>query len=233
MEIQHVLFLPDGNGRWARQRGLKREEGHLAGVKRLPEIIEECLSQQIHYASFFLFSTENWGRSPAEVEGIFKVLEQLIVESVETWHQQGVRFRHLGHLHRIPLSLRQAIAFATRETRSHQALTVSFAIDYGGRDDLISAMQQMRVADLPSEQITEKQVTSYLSSADLPDPDLLIRTGNRLRISNGFLWELAYTELWFTEVLWPDFGREAFRQALEDVRSRQRTFGKVLGNDTW
>ena len=225
--LQHVLFILDGNGRWASRRELPREEGHAAGAKNITNIIYESVRQHIRYISLFVFSTENWKRPEREVKGILKTLRDCLASNLLDWHAHGVRIQYIGQLQRVDPDLQDLINYSRDLTRDNTVITVSLVLDYGARSDIVAALRHIVQEHIPLEDITEQTIASYLSTAGVPDPDLVIRTGGRFRISNVFLWELSYSELWFTDVLWPDFGPEHLRDAINDFYGRPRTFGNV------
>jgi undecaprenyl diphosphate synthase len=225
--LQHVLFILDGNGRWASRRELPREEGHAAGAKNITTIVYECIEHSIQYMSLFVFSTENWKRPEKEVKGILKALADCLSSNLLDWHAHGVRIQYIGQLQRMDPHLQDLINYSRDLTQDNTVITVSIILDYGARSDIVAAMRHIVRERIPVEDITEQTVASYLSTACIPDPDLVIRTGGRFRISNVFLWELSYSELWFTDVLWPDFGPEHLRDAIDNFHGRPRTFGNV------
>jgi len=225
--LQHILFILDGNGRWATLRGLPREEGHAASIKNITDIVYECIRQHIRYISLFVFSTENWKRPEKEVKGIHKAISDGLASNLLDWHAHGVKIQYIGQLQRVDPHLQDIINYSRDLTRENTVITLSIVLDYGARSDIVSAMRHIVQEHIPLENITEQTIKSYLSTAEVPDPDLVIRTGGRFRISNVFLWELSYSELWFTDVLWPDFRPEHLRDAINDFYGRPRTFGNV------
>jgi len=221
----HIAIITDGNGRWAQQRRLPRFEGHRAGVESLRSAIE-CLNEyQINYVSVYSFSTENWKRPEAEIAGLFQLLEESIDKETVELHKQNVRLRHLGRLDGLPPHLQQAVTRAIELTKNNTGMTLSFAFNYGGRNEILNAVRHLVAEGVPPQEITEELFSRYLYTAGLPDVDLLIRTGGELRISNFLIWQAAYSEYYFTEVLWPDFGRKEIEKALLVYSQRQRRFG--------
>ena len=221
----HIAIITDGNGRWAQQRRLPRLEGHRAGVESLRSAIE-CLNEyQINYVSVYSFSTENWKRPEAEIAGLFQLLEESIDKETVELHKQNVRLRHLGRLDGLPPHLQQAVTRAIELTKNNTGMTLSFAFNYGGRNEILNAVRHLVAEGVPPQEITEELFSRYLYTAGLPDVDLLIRTGGELRISNFLIWQAAYSEYYFTEVLWPDFGRKEIEKALLVYSQRQRRFG--------
>ncbi len=221
----HVAIIMDGNGRWAERRGLPRIDGHQAGVDNIHRVVA-CLNRHhIRYVTLYGFSTENWNRPEDEVNALFQLLEERIEAEAARLHQHGVRIRHLGRLDRISPVLRQRIRNAVKLTRNNDGMTLSIAFDYGGRDDILEAVRRLIAEGISSQVINEDLFNSYLYTAGLPEVDLIIRTGGELRTSNFLLWQAAYSEYYFTRVLWPDFGRRQIERALLSYSQRQRRFG--------
>jgi undecaprenyl diphosphate synthase len=221
----HIAFIMDGNGRWAEQRGLPRLEGHRAGIENTRSVIK-CLGEyHIKYVTLYSFSTENWNRPKNEVNGLLKILGESIEKETAELHKNGVRLRHIGRLERLPQSLILAIEMAIELTKNNTEMTLSLAFDYGGRTEILDAVCNIIAKDIPPQDINEKLFNSYLYTADLPDVDLVIRTGGDLRISNFLLWQSAYSEYYFTKVLWPDFNAREVEKALTSYSRRQRRFG--------
>lgn len=221
----HVAFIMDGNGRWAEKRGLPRLEGHRAGLEATRTLIRHLGERKIKYATLYSFSTENWNRPRDEVDGLLQMLEESIHQQVAELHQAGVRIRHLGRLDRLPQHLRQAIEEAIRLTSNNAKMTLSLAFDYGGRPEILNAVKNIIADGVPSKDVDEKLFSSYLYTADLPEVDLVVRSGGDLRISNFLLWQSAYSEYYFTDVLWPDFNSRELDKALLAYSRRQRRFG--------
>ncbi len=223
----HVAIIMDGNGRWAKQRGLPRLEGHQAGVQNVRPVIK-CLNQyQIKYVTLYSFSTENWNRPEDEVTGLLHLFEESIHKYVSELHENGIKLRHLGHLDKFPQSLQSAINKAIELTKNNTRMTLSFALNYGGRLEILDAVRHIIAEGIPLEKIDEKLFNSYLYTAGLPDVDLLIRTGGEFRISNFLIWQAVYSEYYFTEVLWPDFNQKELKKALLAYSQRQRRFGRL------
>jgi undecaprenyl diphosphate synthase len=221
----HIAFIMDGNGRWAEQRGLPRLEGHRAGIENTRSVIK-CLGEyHIKYVTLYSFSTENWNRPKNEVNGLLKILGESIEKETAELHKNGVRLRHIGRLERLPQSLILAIEMAIELTKNNTEMTLSLAFDYGGRTEILDAVCNIIAKDIPPQDINEKLFNSYLYTADLPDVDLVVRTGGDLRISNFLLWQSAYSEYYFTKVLWPDFNAKEVEKALTSYSRRQRRFG--------
>lgn len=221
----HVAFIMDGNGRWAKQRGLPRLDGHRAGVENIRPIIE-CLNQyQVKYATFYGFSTENWSRPEDEVRGLLHLFEEAINKETLELHNRGIRLHHLGRLEELPQWLQLAINKAVELTKNNTGMTISFALNYGGRIEILDAIRHLIAEGISPQHIDEKLFNSYLYTAGLPEVDLVIRTGGELRISNFLIWQAAYSEYYFPKVLWPDFGKKDIDKALLSYSQRQRRFG--------
>ena len=222
---KHVAIIMDGNGRWAQERGLPRLEGHRVGVESLRTVIE-CLSEyQIRYLTLYGLSTENWKRPEEEITSLLNLLEEIIDEESTELHKRGLRLRHLGRLDGLSDYLKQTVARGIELTKSNPGMTLSFAFNYGGRTEILDAVRQLIAEGVSPQKIDEKLFNSYLYTAGLPDVDLVIRTGGELRISNFLMWQAAYSEYYFTEVLWPDFDRKEVEKALLSYSQRQRRFG--------
>lgn len=221
----HIAIILDGNGRWAQQRGLPRTEGHRAGIEAVRSTIQ-CLNEyQIKYVTLYSFSTENWKRPQDEVNGLFQLLEEIIDKEAAELHRQGVRIRHLGRLDGLSPHLQQAIKRAIELTKNNPGMTLGLAFNYGGRIEILDAVRQVIAEGIPPQKIDEKLFERYLYTTGLPEVDLVIRTGGELRLSNFLVWQAAYAEYYFTEVLWPDFNQEETEKALLAYSQRQRRFG--------
>ncbi len=223
----HVAIVPDGNGRWAEQHGLPRLAGHRAGVKIMRSMIEYLNDYQIKYVTLYGFSTENWNRPEDEVKGLFRVLEERIGKDVPKLHKKGIKVRHLGRLEELPTWLQKSIKNAEELTKNNTGMTLSLAFNYGGHIEIVDAVRRIVVEGIPSEKIDEKLFSSYLYTAGLPDVDLLIRTGDELRLSNFLIWQTAYSEYYFTQSLWPDITKEDIDKALLAYSQRERRFGAL------
>jgi undecaprenyl diphosphate synthase len=228
---QHVAIIMDGNGRWAKQRGLPRLAGHREGIINVHRVVEILLEYGVKYLTLYIFSTENWKRPKIEVEGIFHILTERIDGEVEFAQQRNIRICHLGKLDELPLEMKNKIKHALELTKSNKAMTVSLALNYGGRSEIIEAVQHLNRDGIPAKNIDETLFSQYLHTTGIPDPDLIIRTGGEMRLSNFLLWQAAYAELYFTNVLWPDFNRHEVDKALEAYGRRQRRFGSVTPSD--
>ena len=228
---QHVAVIMDGNGRWARARGLPRVAGHKKGVDSVRKLVSACGRKGIAQLTLFAFSSENWRRPPDEVSWLMALFVSLLEREVKNLHHNQVRLRVIGDLCAFEPNLRNLIQNAESLTSINQGLKLTIAANYGGRWDLLQAMRSMLAAKpglaQNPEKIGEEDFSAFLTMADSPEPDLFIRTGGEQRISNFLLWHLAYTELYFTETLWPDFDEQSFDLALESYRARERRFGRT------
>ena len=217
----------DGNGRWALKRGLPRLAGHHAGTENLRRIIRACVEFGIKYLTIYAFSTENWGRPREEVDGLMRILEDVIEKELNELNDQGVQIRHLGRLDQLSPRLQKKVVQAVASTKQNSRLVLNVAFNYGGRDELVQAIQQIIRDGVPAEDISPELVNRYLYTAGVPDPDLIIRTSGELRISNFLIWQAAYSEWYVTPIFWPDFGPEEFRKALDEYIQRDRRYGRV------
>jgi undecaprenyl diphosphate synthase len=222
---EHVAIIMDGNGRWAKQRRLPRLEGHRAGVENMRAVISHFNRLKVKYLTLYGFSTENWNRPQEEIDGLLSLLQEIIDEETQKLHQQGVRIRHLGQLERLPPKLQEAIKRAADLTRNNTGLNFSFAFNYGGRTEIVDGVRRIITEGVPADKIDEKMFSSYLYTADMPEVDLLIRTGGELRVSNFLIWQAAYSEYYFTDILWPDFNEQEVDKALLAYSQRHRRFG--------
>jgi undecaprenyl diphosphate synthase len=217
----------DGNGRWAKKRGLPRVLGHNAGGDNIRPVVKIFGSYGVEYLTLYMFSTENWNRPRIEVAGLLSLLARKIDQETQAFHQENVRLVHLGRLDRLSQKLREKVQGAVELTKNNTGLTLCLAFDYGGRDEIVQAARRIASAGIADDNIDESLFVRYLYSPDIPDPDLVIRTGGESRLSNFLLWQAAYSELYFTPVLWPDFGREDIEEALSEYKRRQRRFGGI------
>jgi len=228
---RHVAIIMDGNGRWAAERGLPRHLGHREGMKAVREVISGAVDAGIEILTLFAFSTENWNRPRQEVSALMKLLQVYARREREELVRQGVQVHVLGELSRVDQATREAVDAIVRETRGGGALRLNLMISYGGREELVRAArllaERVRKGEIGTDDIDERLVEDVLFTRDLPPPDLLIRTSGEYRISNFMLWQLAYTELHITSVLWPDFDRESLYEAVLDYQRRDRRFGRV------
>ncbi len=223
----HIAIIMDGNGRWAMSRGLPRLEGHRAGTENLRQIIKACIEFGIRYLTIYAFSTENWGRPKEEVEGLMKIFEDVIDKELQELHDQGVQLRHLGRLDRLDPAFREKVSNALAYTRNNSRLVLNIAFNYGGRDEIVNAIQGIIRDGVKPEEVTNETVNKYLYTAGSPDPDLIIRTSGELRGSNFLIWQGAYSEWYFPPVYWPDFDKEQLHLAIEEFKRRDRRFGRL------
>lgn len=224
---RHVAIIMDGNGRWAKQRGLPRIEGHRAGAKNVRKVARAFADHGVKYLTLFAFSTENWDRPKEEVTGLLHLLSQSIDEEIQRFHQANIKLVHIGKPDRLPLELKRKVKSATELTKDNTEMTLCLAFDYGSRSEIVDAVRCIKEGNVSLEGISETIFSSYLDTADIPDPDLLIRTGGEFRLSNFLLWQVAYSELYFTPVSWPDFNEKEIEKALLDYKQRQRRFGNL------
>jgi undecaprenyl diphosphate synthase len=223
----HIAIIMDGNGRWALARGLPRMAGHRAGTENLRRVIEACIEFGIPYLTIYAFSTENWGRPEEEVQGLMKIFEDVIDRELQELHDQGVQLRHIGRLERLDPVFREKVLRALEFTRNNTRLILNVAFNYGGRDEIVNAIQHMIQDQVKPEEVSVELVNQYLFTAGVPDPDLIIRTSGELRGSNFLIWQGAYSEWYFPPVYWPDFDREQLRLALEEYSHRERRYGRI------
>jgi undecaprenyl diphosphate synthase len=230
---RHVAIVMDGNGRWAKQRGLARTEGHKAGEEALYDVVEGALDVGLEWLTVYAFSTENWKRPPSEVRFLLHFNRTLLRNRRDDLHTRGTRIRFLGRRAgwRIPKAVLKDMEDAEALTKNNRRLTFTIAFDYGGRTEIVDAVKKLLEerarGKLRGERLTPDSISRRLYRPDMPDPDLLIRTGGEMRISNFLLWQAAYAELWFTPIYWPDFNREHLYEAIRDYQKRDRRFGAV------
>jgi undecaprenyl diphosphate synthase len=228
---RHIAIIMDGNGRWAQKRFMPRVVGHQAGVKTVRKIVEYCVQEKIQVLSLFAFSSENWRRPPEEVSLLMKLFSATLQTQIEKLHRNNIKLLCIGDRAAFPVALQEKIAQGEAKTQHNDGLILVIAANYGGRWDMCQAAQQVlekiTSGQLQDTRITEELINQHLSTAGLPEPDLFIRTGGEQRISNFLLWQLAYTEFYFTPTLWPDFGQSSLAEAIESFRLRQRRFGRT------
>lgn len=228
---RHVAMIMDGNGRWALQRGLPRLAGHKAGTENLRRVIRATVEFGVKYLTIYAFSTENWGRPPEEVQGLMFILQDVIDRELGELNTQGVQLRHIGRLERLDPKIQKKVLDAIELTKNNEKLVLNVAFNYGGRDEIVYAMQRIIKDGIPAEAVTDELVNQYLFTAGVPDPDLIIRTSGELRVSNFLIWQAAYSEWYITPTFWPDFDKEEYRRALEDFANRDRRYGKVSSGE--
>jgi undecaprenyl diphosphate synthase len=221
----HVAIIMDGNGRWAKQRGLPRLAGHRAGTNNIRHVLDTFRKYKVKYLTLYAFSTENWNRPESEVKGLIHILGQMIKRETMNLHRNGVRLCHLGRLDGLSPMLQRKVQEAIELTKDNTSLNLSVAFNYGGRAEILDAVRRILAQGLSPENIDETLFSKYLYTADLPDPDLIIRTAGEMRLSNFLLWQTAYSEFYATPTLWPDFGPEDIETALAAYSQRQRRFG--------
>ncbi|MDP9313179.1 MAG: isoprenyl transferase [Chloroflexota bacterium] len=224
---QHIAIIMDGNGRWAKQRGLPRAMGHRAGTENIRRIVQECKDRGVLYLTLYAFSTENWNRPGPEVHALMTILGEFIDRETRDLHREGVRIRHLGNMAGLSERLQQKVRYALDLTQHNTALTLAVAFNYGGRADVVQAVQQIIAAGVPAEAVTEELISAHLYTRGMPDPDLIVRTAGEFRLSNFLIWQAAYAEYYSSPVFWPDFGAEELRQAIAAYGQRERRFGAL------
>ena len=230
---RHVAIIMDGNGRWAKARGLPRIKGHEEGAQSVRTIIRACRSAGVEYLTLYAFSVENWVRPPSEIQGLMDLLVRFLAECEHELHENQVRLRVIGRLADLPWLVQRELKRVMKETASYEAGQLILALSYGGRTEIAHAARQIarraKAGELDPDSVDEKTVAAHLYAPDVPDPDLLIRTSGEMRISNFLLWQVSYAEIYVTKTLWPDFREEEFRLALDEYARRQRRFGDIEG----
>lgn len=226
---RHVAIIMDGNGRWAQRRGYNRIRGHQEGAESVRAVVRLSRELGIPYLTLYAFSEENWQRPPLEVQALMQLLGRYLQQEIGEMQENQISFRAIGDLRKLPAKIQQQLAQTSAATAAGQALTLTLALSYGGRSEIVEAARRLALqvaqGSLSPQEITRELFARHLYTHDLPDPDLLIRTSGEYRISNFLLWQLAYTELYFTECLWPDFREEEFLLALLEYQRRERRFG--------
>jgi undecaprenyl diphosphate synthase len=226
----HIAVIMDGNGRWARSRGLPRLAGHRAGTENLRRVIEACVEFGVKYLTIYAFSTENWDRPEDEVSGLMRIFEAVFDRELAELHRQGAQLRHIGRMEGISPSMQKKIREGIELTKENNRLVLNVAFNYGGRDEIVYAIQTMLSDGVSADEVTPELIDNYLFTAGTPDPDLVIRTSGEKRTSNFLIWQSAYAEWVFTETFWPDFGREELLNAIQEFSKRERRFGLVNHN---
>ncbi|MGB0840302.1 MAG: isoprenyl transferase [Chitinophagales bacterium] len=228
---KHVAVIMDGNGRWAKQRGKNRIFGHQSGVKSVREATETCAKLGVPYLTLYAFSTENWGRPSFEVNALMELLVRSLRKEVKQLNEKDIRLRAIGDMTQLPKRCQQELLSGIELTKNNKRMTLTLALSYSSRWEITEMVKrvakQVKSGDLSVDDINESIIRGALSTHDIPDPELLIRTSGELRISNYLLWQIAYTELYFTDIFWPDFDEEEFHKAIYDYQQRDRRFGKV------
>ncbi len=224
---QHVAIILDGNGRWAKAKGMPRNYGHVQGAKNVERICEDAYHMGIKYLTVYAFSTENWRRSRDEVDALMKLLRNYMKTCVKTAKKNHMRVRVIGDKTGLAKDIQDSIANLERESRNQDGLNFTIAINYGSRDEICRAVKKIAEEGIRPEEITEEVISAHLDTAGIPDPDLLIRTSGEQRLSNYLMWQLAYTEFYFTDLPWPDFSKEELSKAIEKYNQRERRYGGV------
>lgn len=222
---RHVAIIMDGNGRWAKSRGLPRTEGHRRGTENLRRTLRAAVEFGVEILTIYAFSTENWSRPRREVMLLMSILEMVIDRELKELNENGVQIRHIGEMDGIDPRLQKKIAYACEYTKNNSQLILNVAFNYGGRDEIVHAIRRMVADGVAAEQITEERINNYLYTSGLPDPDLIIRTSGEFRVSNFLIWQGSYSEYYSTPTYWPDFDKEEFRKALVEYSRRKRRFG--------
>jgi len=224
---QHIGIVMDGNGRWAKSRGLPRAMGHRAGTKNIRRVLEEAVRLKIHVLTIYAFSTENWGRPRAEVGHLMRLISQSIRDELDELDAKGVQIRHSGRLSGVETKLADQIRAAVERTRHNDTIVLNVAFNYGGRAEIVDAIQRIMRDGIAPDNVTEELINRYLYTAGLPDPDMIVRTGGDYRLSNFLTWQAAYAEYYSTPTYWPDFDEAELRQAVAVFQGRDRRFGLV------
>ena len=224
---KHIAIIMDGNRRWAEKEGKTVDEGHEEGAKNLDEIVKKAQDLGVKHLTVYTLSTENWRkRSASEVKGIFELLLRICQEKKKEYYERGVRLFVLGNFQAFPRKVVRAIAEILKIVLKHERIKVNLALNYGGRDEIVHAVQEIIKEKIPPEKVNEEVISNHLYTNGQPDPDLIIRTGGEIRLSNFLLWQMSYSELYFTDILWPDFGPMELEKAILEYQRRQRRFGK-------
>ncbi len=224
---RHVAIIMDGNGRWATKRGLPRVEGHRAGVEKIRSVLELMDRYNVEYLTLYAFSTENWKRPQDEVSGIMGILREVIEDETRMLHGRGVRIVYLGRTDRLGPDLEEAVSQSQELTKDNKGITLSVAFDYGGRSEIVEAVRDIIRSGVAPEDLDEELLASFLYTKDIPDPDLIIRTGGEYRLSNFLLWQSAYSEFFTTSIPWPELEAQGIEEALEAYYKRKRRFGVI------
>ena len=223
----HIGIIMDGNGRWARQRGLPRLAGHRAGTENIRRVLTGCVEFGVKMLTIYAFSTENWKRPEDEVKGLMSIFARVIDRELNELHREGVQLRHVGRLEGISDKLKAKVHYAIDLTKNNDRIILNVAFNYGGRAEIVDALQRIIRSGIPAEEVTEDLISRYLYTSDCPDPDLIIRTSGEFRTSNFLVWQAAYAEFYTSPTLWPEFGKDELYEALKDFNQRERRFGLV------
>lgn len=229
---KHVALIMDGNRRWASEHNLPLNQGHREGEKRILPIIDQAIEIGISYLTFWAFSTENWFREKKEVNFLLTFFRHILDKRIDEYHRKNIRLKIIGDMSKFPLDIQKKSVNWMEKTKNNRKITVNIALNYGGRDEIIRAIDKLRVSSQPkadrplAEKLTEEEFENFLDTSGQPDPDLLVRTGGEKRLSGFLLWQMEYAELYFTDIYWPDFNPSEFKKAILDFQARQRRFGK-------
>ncbi len=222
-KLNHVAFIMDGNGRWGQKRKKSRNFGHLEGVKTVKKVVETSIKLKIPVVTFYVFSTENWKRPKSEINFLFQLIKNYFKKELNTVISNGIKINILGKINKLPLKTKSILKNTTRLTKKNKKIIVNLAINYGFKDEIINAIKNIKKKD----KITEKNIQRNLFTNNLPDPDILIRTGGRRRLSNFMLWQLAYAEIYFLDKLWPDFNKFDYKKIISNFKSIKRNYGSI------
>lgn len=231
MNIKHVAIIMDGNGRWAKGKGLSRIEGHHRGVERVNEMIDAAIEHKLKAITFYTFSMENWKRPAAEVNALMNILSTFIKSEMRRLGGLNIVFKAIGNIEKLPKGVRKLLKEFENFTKDNTGVIVSTALSYGGRAEIVDAIKKIIDTGVRAEDVDEKMLASYLYTIGIPDPDLIIRTSGEMRLSNFLLWQSAYSEFYFTDTLWPDFGKDEFASAIKEYQGRERRFGALPEED--
>ncbi len=221
----HIAIIMDGNGRWAKKRGLPRYFGHRKGVEAVRTTVRACAEFGVKYLTLYVFSSENWQRPASEVNKLMQLLQELLIKEEPELNKNNVKVKAIGQIERLPAKVRENLNYLIDKTQNNTGLVLVLALSYGSRSEIVDAIKKIPIKEIKN--LTSEDFRQYLYDPEIPDPDLLIRTGGEIRLSNFLLWQSAYTELYFTDVLWPDFNKKELWKAIEDFSKRKRRFGRV------
>ncbi|MEO0092250.1 MAG: isoprenyl transferase [candidate division WOR-3 bacterium] len=221
----HIAIIMDGNGRWAKKRGLPRYFGHRKGVEAVRTTVRACAEFGVKYLTLYVFSSENWQRPASEVNKLMQLLQELLIKEEPELNKNNVKVKAIGQIERLPAKVRENLNYLIDKTQNNTGLVLVLALSYGSRSEIVDAIKKIPIKEIKN--LTSEDLRQYLYDPEIPDPDLLIRTGGEIRLSNFLLWQSAYTELYFTDVLWPDFNKKELWKAIEDFSKRKRRFGRV------
>jgi undecaprenyl diphosphate synthase len=230
-QVSHIAIIMDGNGRWAKERGLPRAEGHRAGAESIREVTEACIELGVKYLTLYAFSSENWNRPQNEVDGLMKLLDRFLDDKASELDKQNIRLQAIGDLDRLPAATRKRLDRIQEQTKNHQTMTLVLALSYGAREEITAAVRSIAKAvvagEITPEEIDPELFSKHLYTKDIPDPDLLIRTSGEMRVSNFLLWQISYSEIVIVKKMWPDFRQGDLFAAVEEYKKRHRRFGAL------